>query len=131
MFNKEVHGADNQKIISSFASDKALRALVVAKVETKPSASSSLENSESQDLSSSLLALAEGAIELRFSTQVEYLGSTAMTVAFLKRENYSRLDLKPEVDITKALEMATISESEQASEATAAEVIQDQIDLST
>ena len=48
-----------------------------------------------------------------------------MTVAFLKRENYSKLDLRAELDITKALEMATISESEQASEATGADVMQD------
>lgn len=34
-------------------------------------------------------------IELRFSLKVQYMGQTAHTIAFLKRESYQTLELKP------------------------------------
>lgn len=36
----------------------------------------------------------EGNLRLLFSEKVEYLGTTAQTIAFLKRESYAVLDLK-------------------------------------
>jgi hypothetical protein len=44
-----------------------------------------------------------GEVEIVFSDQVEYMGNAAQTIAFLKRENYARLDLKPPLDLENSL----------------------------
>ncbi len=36
----------------------------------------------------------EGSMQLLVSEKVEYFGTTAQTIAFLKRESYAVLDLK-------------------------------------
>jgi hypothetical protein len=48
-----------------------------------------------------------GEIEIVFSDQVEHMGSTAQTIAFLKRENYARLDLKPPLDLDSTIASAS------------------------
>ena len=42
-----------------------------------------------------------------FSDQVEHMGNAAQTIAFLKRENYARLDLKPPLDLENSLATAS------------------------
>lgn len=42
--------------------------------------------------------------DIVFSEKVEYFGNGAQTIAFLKREDYSVLDLKAEPDLEKLLD---------------------------
>ncbi len=44
-----------------------------------------------------------GEVEIVFSDQIEHMGNAAQTIAFLKRENYARLDLKPPLDLENSL----------------------------
>ena len=55
-----------------------------------------------------------GNIELHFSSTVEYLGPTAQSIAFLKREDFAKLDLSVGMDLDKVLE-AGITSNESAS----------------
>ena len=48
-----------------------------------------------------------GEVEIVFSDQVEHMGNAAQTIAFLKRENYARLDLKPPLDLENSLATAS------------------------
>jgi len=76
-FYKELHQPAVQAILRAFATDKKYRTLVVIRAE-KPSE----EQKE------------EPAVEVRFSLKVEYLGQTAHSIAFLKRDDFQVLDLK-------------------------------------
>ena len=48
-----------------------------------------------------------GEVEIVFSDQVEHMGNAAQTIAFLKRENYARLDLKSPLDLENSLATAS------------------------
>lgn len=52
-------------------------------------------------------------IQLVFGEKVEYMGHTAQTIAFLKRESYSVLDLKTatDVDLDKMLDTSLNSQA--------------------
>ena len=60
------------------------------------------------------MPVVDANIELVFSTKVEYLGHNAQTVAFLKREEYAKLDLKPDLELEKVLDSAIASGSSDA-----------------
>ncbi len=51
-----------------------------------------------------------GGYEILISDKVEYFGNSAHTIAFLKRENYARLDLKPELEIESDATKTTVAE---------------------
>ena len=68
----------------------------------------------------------DGNVEMYFSNKVEYLGPTAQTIAFLKREDFAKLDLQSGIDLDKVLE-AGIDGGASASTQTVAE----QTDLSS
>lgn len=99
LLNRELHTEETLELLKSFAMDNSLRSLVVAKIE-KPQADASVDGEatgdSTQDVSMSDAQSSmrvDGHISISFSTQVEYLGPTAQTIAFLKREDYAKLDL--------------------------------------
>lgn len=71
---------------------------------------------KTDDISSALNSemLSNNAVEIFFSDKVEYYGSAAQTIEFLKREDYSVLDLKPEIDLDKMLDLSTNTEGQRA-----------------
>ena len=91
-----------------FAQDKTSRTLVVAKLDhhgTNPNATVDTSKSEISDTT-----ISEG-IEIVFRDKVEYFGNTAQSIAFLKRENFARLDLKVELDIDQMLDEELASQT--------------------
>jgi len=115
LFNRELHLASTQEAVKAFANDKTQRAFVVAKIEKSTTGQDSTNTSTVKSEKPTSEDMSEGIsrnetmggasqVELVFSNKVEYIGHTAQTIAFLKRENYSRLDLKVELDLTKLLE---------------------------
>lgn len=89
-----------------------MRSLVVAKIEkplTDTSADgmdttgSGRDGSGSDTQSTSMHK--DGNIEITFNTKVEYLGPNAQTIAFLKREDYPKLDLNGGMNIDKVLDV--------------------------
>jgi len=48
-------------------------------------------------------------VEVHFSMKVEYLGPNAQTIAFLKREDFAKLDLSASMDLEKVLESGITS----------------------
>lgn len=101
LFYKELHLPENQKQLKSFASEKSQRAILIAKVDhrAKDAIGEGEEEGGAQNQSPTKASTSadnanDGAqIELNFSLQVEHLGNNAHTLAFLKREPYSVLDL--------------------------------------
>lgn len=65
-------------------------------------------------------------VDIVFSEKVEYFGNGAQTIAFLKREDYSVLDLKTEPDLEKLLDQTVNSQSQK----TAIDFNEDRTDLS-
>jgi|LauGreDrversion4_2_1035121.scaffolds.fasta_scaffold860643_2 hypothetical protein len=65
-------------------------------------------------------------VDIVFSEKVEYFGNGAQTIAFLKREDYSVLDLKSEPDLEKLLDQTVNSQSQK----TAIDFNEDRTDLS-
>ena len=43
-------------------------------------------------------------MEINFSTKVEFLGPNAQSIAFLKREDFAKLDLNSGMDLDKVLD---------------------------
>ena len=60
----------------------------------------------------------DGNLEINFSNKVEYLGPNAQSIAFLKREDFAKLDLNSGMDLDKVLDAGI---SQDASTATPAE----------
>lgn len=110
LFYKELHEPVNQATLKTFACDKKQRALLIAKVD-KSKAVALIDgdgkpivnvNQPARELDAQNIDGSSGdlddpfrPIELRFSLKVQYLGQTAHTIAFLKRETYQTLELKP------------------------------------
>lgn len=71
---------------------------------------------KTDDISSALNSdmQANYQVEIYFSDKVEYYGSAAQTIAFLKREDYSVLDLKAEIDLDKMLDLSANTEGQRA-----------------
>ena len=97
-----LHTPEKQELLKAFALEKGQRSLVVAKIE-KPATNTSVDgvdtssNQEASDSQSSIRP--DGNIEISISTKVEFLGANAQTIAFLKREDYSKLDLSGGIDL--------------------------------
>ena len=115
LLNRELHLPEAVEILKAFAQDKGQRALVVAKVEKDAGEQSKTQTEASaSDSNRSSVPVVDANIELVFSTKVEYLGHNAQTVAFLKREEYAKLDLKPDLELEKVLDSAIASGSSDA-----------------
>ena len=65
-------------------------------------------------------------MEINFSTKVEFLGPNAQSIAFLKREDFAKLDLNSGIDLDKVLD-AGISQGDTSTQTPAEE----HIDLSS
>jgi hypothetical protein len=102
LLNVTLHLAESQERVKHFAQDKQSRALVIAKID-RASQQTGKDASMITDGSS---VIAEGGYDILISDKVEYLGIAAHTIAFLKRENYASLDLKPELDIEAVLDVS-------------------------
>ena len=107
-------------LIKRFAEDKQTRALVVAKIDRNQTGPSESDNTQAsiEVVSDSVSSQPDGSnIQVLFSEKVEYMGSTAQTIAFLKRESYSTLDLSQasEQDIEKMLDSSLSSQAVQPS----------------
>ena len=101
LLNLTLHTPEKQELLKAFARDKGQRSLVVAKIE-KPATNTSVDgvDSSSQNASDSQSSIRpDGNIEISISTKVEFLGANAQTIAFLKREDYSKLDLSGGIDL--------------------------------
>ena len=94
-----------------------MRSLVVAKVDNATNAAS---NDESADTAAnttkddSISTIPGTTTEIRFSSKVEYLGTNAQSIAFLKREDYAKLELSSEMSLDNVLDAAMNSESSEA-----------------
>ena len=55
-------------------------------------------------------------VEIMLSSKVEHLTQNAQTIAFLKREEFAKLDLKADMELEKVLDSA-VNQSQSASEA--------------
>lgn len=51
----------------------------------------------------------DGALEIAFSTKIEFMGPNAQTIAFLKREDFAKLDLNQGMELEKVLDAAITS----------------------
>ena len=102
LLNMTLHTPEKQELLKAFALEKGQRSLVVAKIE-KPATNNSVDGvdtSASQEASDSQSSIRpDGNIEISISTKVEFLGANAQTIAFLKREDYSKLDLSGGIDL--------------------------------
>ena len=54
-------------------------------------------------------------MEIYFSDKVEYFGNAAQTIAFLKREDFSVLNLKADLDLDKLLDQTVNSQTQPTS----------------
>lgn len=109
LLNRELHTPAKIDLLKQFAQDKNQRSLVVAKIE-KPSTNTSVDGADTtasardgsgSDTQSSMRQ--EGNLEITFSTKIEYMGPNAQTIAFLKREDFAKLDLTTGMDLEKVL----------------------------
>jgi hypothetical protein len=55
-------------------------------------------------------------VEIMLTGKVEYITQNAQTIAFLKREEFAKLDLKLDMELEKVLESA-VNQSQSMSEA--------------
>lgn len=100
LINKEIHSTSVWQRLKTFAEEKQSRVLVIAKLEKGASVKEgdSIKNEETKaDDSISTLkseALSGVSAEIHFSDKVEYFGVAAQTIAFLKREDFSVLNLR-------------------------------------
>jgi len=72
-----------------------------------------MKSGETNDISSALNSeITTGSqVEIYFSDKVEYFGNAAQTIAFLKREDFSVLNLKAELDLDKLLDQTVNSQA--------------------
>lgn len=122
LLNHELHAPEKLELLKQFAQDKSQRSLVIAKIE-KPSTNASVDGADTtasnKDASAtsdtmSLSSMRDSNIQIYFSTKIEYLGPTAQTIAFLKREDFAKLDLASGMDLDKVLETGLTSQDSQA-----------------
>ena len=136
LLNRELHTGENLELLKMFALDKSQRALVVAKVE-KPAANTSVDGvdttasaaeASNSDTHSSMRQ--DGNVEILLSTKIEYLGPNAQSIAFLKREDYQKLELSSSGtgDLDKVLD-ATITSGESSAPAEEATDLSSQIQV--
>ena len=71
LLNRELSTPEKLELLKTFAVNKKERTLAIAKIQ-KPN---------------------DGGVEISISTKVECLDTKAQTIAFLKRKDYSQLDL--------------------------------------
>lgn len=90
LFYRELHSTQTQNTLRTFAQDKNLRTLIVARIDPalpsldeKSGAKSSVEQEDGN-----------AAAGIRFLLKVEYLGQSAHSIAFVKREGYQVLELR-------------------------------------
>jgi hypothetical protein len=79
--------------VKQFAEDKQTRSLVIAKVDRSQGDQEQPPMTKADD-TDQMSMQTEGSVQVLFSEKVEYLGTTAQTIAFLKRESYAVLDLR-------------------------------------
>ena len=129
LLNRELHTPAVLELLKQYAGEKGVRSLVVAKIERPASnAGGDADTSASgqdagSDTQSSIRQ--DGNVEISFDTKVQYLGPNAQSLAFLKREDYAKLDLAAGIDLEKVLDAGI---SADASSGTPAE---EHIDLSS
>jgi len=109
LLNRELHTPAKLELLKQFALDKSQRSLVVAKIE-KPATNASVDGADTtasaQDGSGSDSRSSmhqDGNLEITFSTKIEYNGPNSQTIAFLKREDFAKLDLTTDMDLDKVL----------------------------
>lgn len=83
-FYKELHSPLSQATLKTFATDKKQRSLIVVRIE-KPQQAVEEEGKQTED---------DNNFDIRFTLKVEYLGQTAHSIAFVKREAYQILELR-------------------------------------
>lgn len=112
MLNLALHREATLALVKNFAENKMSRVLVAAKIDRATDGEQS-ETPAKEDTASDTVASSQtdgSNIQVVFAEKVEYLGHTAQTIAFLKRESYAVLDLKtPESDIEKMLDTSVSS----------------------
>jgi hypothetical protein len=94
LINRELHPQGSNEILTRFASDKNQRTIVFSKVEKPDSNEEEVKSVDPQDKKE-----AATSIKLYISDKVEYQGTTAQAVAFLKREPYKLLYLKDKLNM--------------------------------
>lgn len=103
LLNRELHTPKKLELLKTFALDKSQRSLVVAKIDKiSGGANQSIDGADtttgsvpdgSGSETNSTSMRQDGNVEISFGTKIEYLGPNAQTIAFLKREDYAKLDL--------------------------------------
>ena len=109
----QLHLTETQERIKFFAQEKMSRALVIAKVDKSASADNANQDKSKIEVETQEVS----GFEIVFSDKVEFLGPTAQTIAFLKRENYARLDLKPPLDQIDVMNQSITSAATSPSDA--------------
>jgi hypothetical protein len=93
LLNWQLHQAPTLQLVKQFAEDKQTRSLVIAKVDRSQGDQEQPPMTKADD-TDQMSMQTEGSVQVLFSEKVEYLGTTAQTIAFLKRESYAVLDLR-------------------------------------
>lgn len=105
-FYKELHSPVNQATLRSFAIDKKLRTLVVARID-RPTAANIAEGTEEvkggEENNGGKEDSSEDAVEILFTVKVQFLGQMAQSIAFVKREAHAQLELKAAGESVKPL----------------------------
>ena len=94
-FHRALHDLRNQEVLAQYVSDKNQRTLLVARIDLRAKAAQDFEDHDGKEGESVAQAdKSKGAEagevlqgeEIRFSLRVQYMGTIAHTLAFLKRE---------------------------------------------
>ena len=96
-FYSALHEPSTQEVLAQFAQDKNQRTLLVNRIDhSVKDAHQEEEGGESPKKLQEGNEAAETtpSDEVKFSLKVQYYGSTAHTIAFLKREAFTSLDLR-------------------------------------
>lgn len=95
-FYKELHSPVNQATLRSFAVDKKLRTLVVARIDKPTTTNIAEANEEVKGVEVNNGGKEEvnageeaAAVEIVFSVKVQFLGQMAHSIAFVKREAHA------------------------------------------
>ena len=127
LLNRELHTPTSVDLLKGFASDKSQRALVVAKIEKSSNEQQKAEQPVTPK--SEVSSVTAGMdVEIMLTGKVEYITQNAQTIAFLKREEFAKLDLKLDMELEKVLESA-VNQSQSMSEA--GQPTEERVDLSS
>ncbi len=94
-FYKELHSPVNQATLRTFAVDKKLRTLVVARIDRATTANIAEANEEvkggeeNNGGKEEVNGGEEGNVEIVFTVKVQFLGQMAHSIAFVKREAHA------------------------------------------